>query len=156
MNLVINMVMIFMKVEWVNKRGKVSLETSMSHANVLMPYSWWRGDSRALSPVESILNFIWVLRSTRIWTLLSLPHRRTCLPLLLSYNLASALHRCKYLRYSAKRKPVSSSSCVFRLLSYTTCVNLALILTIPLTLCAYQLKYCGYFHLSYVYVLEYS
>lgn len=120
MNLVISMAMILMKMEWVNKRGKVSLETSMSHTNVLMPYSWWRGDSRALSPVESILNFIWVLRSTRIWTLLSLPHRCTCLPLLLSYNLPSALHRCRCLRYSAKGKPVSSSSSVFPLLSYTS------------------------------------
>lgn len=156
MNLIINLVMIFMKMEWVNTRGKVSLETSMSHTDVLMPRSWWRGDSRALSPVESILNFIWVLRSTGIWTLLSLPQRRTCVPRLLSYSLPPALRRCKYLSYSAKRKPVSSSSCVFPLLSYTTWVKPSSDSNHSTNLCAYQLKYCGDFHLSYVYVLEYS
>lgn len=52
----------------------MSLETNVNHTDVLMSCSWGRGIIRALSPVESILNFLWILRSTRIWLVLS--HQR--------------------------------------------------------------------------------
>ena len=52
----------------------MSLETNVNHTDVLMSCSWGRGNIRALSPVESILNFVWILRFTRIWLVLS--HQR--------------------------------------------------------------------------------
>lgn len=100
--------------------GKRLWKRIWGHADVRMPCSWWRGHIRALSPVESILNFIWILRSTRICTLPFSWHRHSCLLLLLCYNLSSVLHRYKYLRYGAKLMPVSSRSCVFPPLSDTT------------------------------------
>lgn len=72
-----------------------------------------------LSPVESVLNFIWILRSTRFGHFPPPNIDKPVYPSCSCYNLHSSLCRYRYLR-CAKLMPVSSRSCVFFLLSDTT------------------------------------
>lgn len=100
----------------------MSLETNVNHTDVLMSCSWGRGNIRALSPVESILNFLWILRSTRIWLVLS---HQCCVQALRS-SLALVL-----LYYSHPFFSATQSTDIPESTSCSACVVLSLCLSPP-------------------------